>query len=334
MIASFLLRPPNILYAPLMLALLFVRDIERPRRVVAIGIVVAVTTLGVGVPHLLDHFSSQVREGLSVATLGRALEVLFSAEYNTLINPRFTPPGLTLLAIFGVVDLARRRRWRLLACLAGWLLASLAVHAYVVPKSPFMQARYHLHLVLPYVCLAACGIEALVDRHRALPFIVFGYLAASPAMHLGFIRDVDFDDQREWAWVHRLRDTIPAGCTVVEYTGEGAGARFERIGAHVIDGMPQRTWITAEAIDDGSLPDRACVFWYEGLPCFGQRPPDTSIAPECAAIHEHAELHEVARLELVSRPYDDNLGRALDEGEPVVLRLYAGGAQSSAASSE
>jgi hypothetical protein len=337
LVASFLLRPPNILYAPLMLALLFVHGIERPRRVLAIAAVVVVTTLGVGVPHLLDHFSPQLREGLSISTLGRALEVLFSPEYNTLINPRFTPPGLTLLAIFGVVDLARRRRWRLLACLGGWLLASLAVHAYVVPKSPFMQARYHLHLVLPYVGLAACGIEALVDRHRALPFVVFGYLAASPAIHLGFIRDVDFDDQREWAFVHRLRATIPAGCTVVEYTGEGAGARFARVGAHVIDGMPQRTWITA-AIEpgmlDGALPDRACVYWYEGLPCFGQRPPDTSIAPECAAIHEHAELDEVDRLELVSRPYDENLGRALDDGERVVLRLYAGGAHSSAASEQ
>ena len=332
MIASFLLRPPNILYAPLMLALLFVHGpLERPRRVIAIALVVAVVTLGVGVPHLLDHFAPQVREGLSPSTLGRAARVRVSPEYNTLLNPRFTPPGLTVLAIIGAVDLARRKRWRLVACLAGWLLASLAVHAYVVPKSPFMQARYHLHLVLPFVCLAACGIEAVIDRHRVLPFVVFGYLAASPAIHIGFIRDVDFDDQREWAFVHRLRDTIPDGCTVVEYTGEGAGSRFARIGAHVIDGMPQRRWITAEGT---ALPDRECVYWYEGLPCFGQRPPATAMAPECASVHEHAELHEIDRLHFDSRPYDENATRALDEGEHVVLRLYAGGAQSSAASSE
>jgi hypothetical protein len=193
-----------------------------------------------------------------------------------------------------------------------------------------MQARYHLHLVLPFVCLAACGIEALLHRVRRWPVIaiVLAYLAASPAIHLPFIRDVEFDDQREWAFVHALRPTIPAGCTIVEYAGEAAGARFTRVGAHVIDGMPQNPWTVVELPADASgvaarlqdLP--ACAYWYEGLPCWGHRPPGTAIAPSCAAVHELATLHEIDRLELVSRPYDENLGRALAVGDSITLRLF------------
>lgn len=332
MVVVFMLRPPNILYASLLLVLVLVPDPKVARsRLIALALVVGAVTLGFGVPHLLEHYGQQVREGLSVGTLSSALEVIFSFEYDTLINPRFTPPGVTLLAILGAIDLARARRWRLLACLGGWLLASLTVHAYVVPKSPLMQARYHLHLVLPFVCLAACGVEAAIARlrdHRyARPILALAtaYVLASPAIHLAFIRDVDLNDQREWAFVHALRSEIPAGCTIVEYTGEGAGSRFARVGAHVTAGMPGNPWTIAEAPTDLRALVRdpeACVYAYEGLPCFGQRPPSTAIAPACAQLHDGVRLHEVARRDFVSRPYDENLARALADDEPVTLRLY------------
>lgn len=348
LVPTFLLRPLNILYAPLALAMVLVdRGVgaDRPpastRRIVAITLVLAALTIEVGIPHLLHEFGREVREGLSLSTVASAVRVLFSFEYDSLLNPRFTPPGLTLLAILGVVDLARRRRWRLLVCLAGWLLASLGTHAYVVPKSPFMQARYHLHLVVPFVCLAACGIEAVLDRlrgHRhARPLILalFGYLAASPLIHASFIRDVAFNDQREWAWAHALRPHIPAECTIVEYGGRGQGARFARVGAFVADGTPGQRWKVVEIPEpvDGTplLSDELrtllshppdCAYWYEGMPCFGNRPPDTTIAPACAAVHELAALEAIDRLEFESRPYDENLAQGLRDAEPIALGLY------------
>jgi hypothetical protein len=348
LVPTFFLRPLNILYAPLALAAVLVdRGVwgDRPRastpRLVAIAVVLAGLTIEPGIPHLLDEFGREVREGLSLTTLASAAKVLVSFEYNSLLNPRFTPPGLTALAILGAVDLVRRRRWRLAVCLLGWLLASLGTHAYVVPKSPFMQARYHLHLVVPFVCLAACGIEAVLVRlhdhryRRPLTLGLLGYLAASPLIHAGFIRDVGFNDQREWTWVHGLRERIPAGCTIIEYGGRGSGARFARVGAYVADGAPAERWAVFEvpeaAEGEPVLPDEVrallreppeCTYWYEGMPCFGNRPPGTTIAPACEAIHASARLDESERLELASRPYDENLARGLGEGETIVLRLF------------
>jgi hypothetical protein len=348
MIVAFMLRPLNILYAPLLLATLVIDQgvwIDKPRvdrwRIAVIATVVAALTIGIGVPHLMDGFGGQVREGLSWRTITSAIEVLFSFEYNSLLNPRFTPPGLTLLAMFGVVDLIQRRRWRLVVFLAGWLLASLGTHAYVVPPSPFMQARYHLHLVVPFVCLAACGIEAVLvrlrghRRERLLTLGLFGYLLASPLIHVGFIRDIAFNDQREWIWVHGLRETVPAECTIVEYGGRASGARFARVGAYVIAGMPSKRWTVIEipepAEGEPELSDEVrellldppeCSYWYEGMPCFGNRPDNTSIAPACDAVPGFVTLEEVARLEFESRPYDENLARGLGEDEPIVLRLF------------
>lgn len=348
LVPTFFLRPLNILYAPLALATVLVDGgvwADRPRastrRLVAIGFVLAGLTIEPGIPHLLEEFGREVREGLSITTLVSAAKVLVSFEYNSLLNPRFTPPGLTVLAVLGVVDLVRRRRLRLVACLLGWLLASLATHAYVVPKSPFMQARYHLHLVVPFVCLAACGIEAVLVRlreHRCrgyAPLGLFAYVAASPAIHAGFIRDVGFNDQREWAWVHELRERVPAGCTILEYGGRSSGARFARVGAHVIDGVPAKRWAVVEIPEpvegEPVLSDEVrallrsppeCTYWYEGMPCFGNRPPGTTVAPACEAIHALARLDETERISFESRPYDENLAKGLTEGETIVLRLF------------
>lgn len=348
MLLTFDLRPLNILYAPLLLATLFIDQgvwVDKPRvdrrRIAVITLVVAALTIGIGVPRLMDGFGGQVREGLSVSTILSAFEVLFSFEYNSLINPRFTPPGLTALAIFGVVDLIQRKRWHLVVFLAGWLLASLGTHAYVVPMTPFMQARYHLHLIVPFVCLAACGIEAVLARlrghrrERLLTLGMFGYLLASPLIHAGFIRDVDFNEQREWVWVHSLRETIEPDCTIVEYGGRSSGARFARVGANVIAGMPSKRWKVIEILEpvegEPELSDDVrellldppeCSYWYEGMPCFGDRPPDTGVAPVCDAIPGFVALEEVARLEFESRGYDDNLARGLSDGQPIVLRLF------------
>lgn len=345
---AFLLRPLNILYAPLVLASVYVDQgvhvdrspLSRPR-FAALALVVVAIVAFVGVPHLLNDYSQQVREGLSLDTLASMFRVLLSFEFNTLLNPRFTPPGLTALAIYGGWWLAKRKRWRLFALLVGWLLASLGTHAYVVPQSPYMQARYHLHLVVPFVCLAACGLEALLERVREHPrrtpivAALAAYLLASPLLHLGFIRDVAFNDQREWTWVHGLRDTIEPDCTILEYGGRASGARFARVGAYVAANVPHRRWTVVELPEppDGGpeLSDEvralledppACMLWYEGMPCFGNRPENTAIAPVCDAIPGFVALEEIDRLEFESRPYDENLALGLTQNEWIVLRLY------------
>lgn len=345
---TFLLRPLNILYAPLLLATATIDqgvDTDKPAfsrmRLAGLVAVVIAVVIGVGIPNLINDFGDQVREGLSVDTIVSAIQVLFSFEYNTLINPRFMPPGLALLAIAGAWSLAKRKRWRLFAVLVGWVLASLGTHAYVIPMSSYMQARYHLHLVVPFVCLAACGVEALLTRvqgmaqRRWIVGGVFAYLAASPLVHLGFVRDVEFNDQREWAWVHALRETIPAECTILEYGGRRSGARFARVGAYVEANAPGKRWTVIEipepAEGEPELSDEVrallldppeCAYWFEGLPCFGNRPPNTAIAPVCDAIPGFVDLEEVDRIEFESRPYNENLAIGMSEREPIVLRLH------------
>ena len=344
---TYLVRPLNIVYFPLFLATAFVNEgIGQPKqpptrlRLALVGTVVTLATFGIGVPHLLNEFGSEVREGLSPKTLVSAIGVLFSPVFNTLINPEMTPPGFTLLAIIGAVGLLLRRRWRLFSFLVGWLTALLVTHAYVVPVEPYMQARYHLHLAVPFLLLCGCGFEVAADRLKTHPWrrpvaLGFGlYVAASPLIHRSFIRKTDFNDLREWKFVHGLRDTIPPGCTIVEFTGERAGTRFERVGAHLRDGRQRWQWtvVESESADAGSpLSDEVlgvlrdppeCVYVYQGLPCFGMKSRDDPIAPACSAVLEHGSPVEVASTRFESRPYDDNLARGLGAVDRIELVLY------------
>ena len=78
-------------------------------------LVVLGVTVFVGVPNLLENFGRQVNEGLSLRTLTSALGVVVSPRLNILLNPKFTPPGLTALAVLGAIDLWRRGK-RALTC--------------------------------------------------------------------------------------------------------------------------------------------------------------------------------------------------------------------------
>ena len=344
------LRPDNMVYFPLLLATAFVDQgvwVDKPPpsrgRIALVALVVCAVTFGFGIPNLLAQHDEQVRGGLSLDTLGSALKVAFSFTHNCLINPEFTPPGLALLAMFGAYDLIKRGRRRLAAFLIGWLLMFLITHAYVVPIEPYMQARYHLHLVIPFVLLAACGIEGLIQRLQGRPrrrWILAGigiYLLASPLIHLSFIRKVAFNDPREWLWVHAQRETIPEGCTILEYTGRDVGARFTRVGAWTGHGARFSRWTVVEMqqarAGEPDLPDEAralledppeCLYWYAGLPCWGSKPDgyEGRMAPACEAVAGLVELDEVARSEFASQGYDENLAQGLVAGQDLVLRLY------------
>jgi hypothetical protein len=351
------LRPLNILYFPMLLATPFLPQAmygdntlqNRPRVIVAL-VVLGVLTFGWGVPTLLENFGEQVSEGLSVQTLISAATVVFSPRFNVLLNPVFTPPGLTLLAVLGGVDLWRRKRRWLLAFLVMWLLGVLAAHAYVVPGSPYMQARYHLQLLLPFMLLVACGIEAgirwLLDNRERSPWLagrrydavrvgVVAYVLASPLIHIHGIRNVAFNDTLEWQFVHGLREQIPAECTILEYTGQRAGKRLGRVGASIERGVERPRWQVIEMLEpaegEPEIPDdvRAlledppeCLYWYEGLPCFAYKSPEQRKAPACHAIEGFVALEEVAHTSFESEPYDENLARGLGDMSTIELRLF------------
>lgn len=349
------LRPLNILYFPMLVATPFLRQAlfgdhtpSNRRRTIATLLVLSVLTFGWGVPTLLAGFGPQVSEGLSVQTLISAAKVLFSPRFNVLLNPVFTPPGLTLLAIYGGVDLWRRNRRWLLGFLILWLLGVLAAHAYVLPGSPYMQARYHLQLLMPFMLLCACGAEAGLRwlAQQRVPWLAGGrdrwvragvaaYALASPLIHLHGIRNIEFNDMLEWKFVHGLREQIPAECTILEYTGERAGKRFGRVGASIEQGVEQQRWhgveMLAPAPGEPEIPPEAralleqppeCMYWYEGLPCFAYKSPEQHKAAACHAIEGFVALEEVAHTSFESNPYDENLARGLGNVSTIELRLF------------
>jgi hypothetical protein len=277
-----------------------------------------------------------------VETLRSAVGVLLSVKFNALLNPSITPPGLLLLALFGAWDLARRRRLRLLGYLLAWMLAFLLVSSYVVPREPLMQARYHLHLVTPFLLLAAVGVDAGLrklaklgaTRRRVLSGIAAAYLAASPLLHLRCIRDAEFNEMREWLFVHELRERIEPGCVVLEHTGMGTDSRMERVGAYIEAGVPRQrfTHVSLAADDEGqqlseealaALTDPpACLYLLQSLPCFSAKRDDQMIAPVCHDAIGWLPHEEVARVGFESRVYDENLGAHLGEVEWIELALF------------
>jgi hypothetical protein len=352
---TYLVRPLNIMYFALLIATAFVNHgvhgekhrIHRVRVVVVFTIITLVTLLG-GIPWLFESFGQQVSDGLGVETLVSAFEVMLSPRMNALLHPGFTPTGLTALAVVGAVDLWRRNKRPLFWYLTLWLMGFLVAHAYVVPVSPYMQARYHLHLIVPFTMLAACGVEASLRwlsarrerwlfgrRYHAAVALLVAYVCASPLIHLPFIRAIDFNEPREWKFVHSVRDEIPAECHIIEYIGEETGSRMARAGTHVQAGVIRSRWqvhqIPATREGEGELPDEVlallrdppeCLVWYEGLPCFGHKPPERDKAPLCEAIEAFVVLEKITGTEFDSAMYDENLAVGLGDLERIELSLY------------
>ena len=350
-------RPLNILYYPLLVATAFVNHgaytdkpaLAKIRTGLAFALATGVT-FALAVPNLLEAYGGEVSEGLGFRTLLSAMQVIVSPRFNALLNPLFTPPGLTALAIYGAYELWKRGRRPLFYFLVAWLLGFLVAHAYVVPGSMYMQARYHLHLVVPYLLLAACGAEAGLrwlaldasarpqwsrGREPLLRWAGLIYVLLSPLIHLHGVRYTGFNDAQEWQWVHTLREEVPAECTVLEYSGAHTGLRFERVGAFVSAGVAQQRWQVVEIPmreegEDELTPEvRAlleappeCLYWYEGLPCFGNKELDADKAAACRAIEGWVELEEVASKAIESEPYDGNLAFGLGEVEAFELKLF------------
>jgi hypothetical protein len=324
---GYLLRPLNILFAVVYAAAILALHREtapRWRRMVALGVVVAV-----GAAATLQFAAANTNTiDAALADWGwiwNVPRVLVTPSLFVLSDPTRTPPLLMVLAIAGGVLAWRQgERW-LVVFLCGWLLLFLGAHAFVVQDH--MQPRYHLHLVVPFLLLAAVAVPRLPTRFRRWLWPAAAILALSPWLHSHFVTDVEFAEMREYEIVRRARDSVAEGCTVLEYTGgpyEVDELRFSRIGAlagrrraqrfHAIGVFPDGRTSPGQPPLESILEDPpSCLYFYEGLACTAHRGAGEAYAGHCLALRERLRAEPVIDEELPARFYDlHNAG----EGRP------------------
>lgn len=341
-------RPLNILFMLLFIAVaLVVRAGQAPRwRRFVVAAMLAVVGLVVGIEHLGGLYSEQVHAGLQLQVLADAWWLLFDPVRNALLNPDITPMLLVGAAGYGLWFAAKTRP-RLAGLLASWLLLFHTGHAYVIATVPAMQARYYLHLAVPFCLLAAIGLTRIAElcrrrgRRGNLAIGCIGiYLATIPWRYHGFIRDYDFTDVREFEFVRQLRGQLADGCTIYEFVGHdgrGFDTRFSRMGA-VIDSGTRRMRLSGQSVgtdredllpnpevsyrrlptagesrtqllSDAYLerPADRCSYLYLGYPCYANKFPGQEIAPACEAMVEGEPVELVTEIGFAHRRYDDNL---------------------------
>jgi len=360
LVITFFARPLNLLFLPLLLITAFWLSRERTtiwRQLSAGGLVLGLALLALFFS-FIPEFGHGARESASPQLLLDIVFAFTSVKYNTLINPWITPPILLALALFGSWMVWRRDRPRALFLLA-WFALFFAGHCVVLPSVTAMQARYHLHLVVPFAMLAALGLDELFvafergtlppwiarrlgsprRRHLALALLLAS-IALSPLLHRDFITDIAFNDMREYAFVRDLRPHIPEGCTVLEYTGPRTDVdhdvRLERRGAELRGGWRHRRYdVRAIGIEPGPgeplrpevealLRDPPeCLMYYEGLFCWARKGPEDPIAPACEQLRHRADLEPIVQEPITaSRPYDGAMAMGLREQDHVTFGLY------------
>ncbi|MCC6647133.1 MAG: hypothetical protein IT374_16365 [Polyangiaceae bacterium] len=319
-------RPLNVLFLPLLVGQLWLLDGRAPRRrLLALAALETATGAAFFFGSFLSAHQRTISESVDAWLPLRALRALVTPRLDTLIHPAVTPPVLLLVAVVGGAALWRGERRRL-GFLLAWIALFFVGHSVVLPSSVEMQARYQLHLVIPMALLGAVGLLALGARRQRLAIAASVVLAASPLLHVSFVRDVAFDDLREHALVRRARDLVPAGCTVLEHVERDHEARFGRVGLALTRGVvEQRFKVQPLSADRGrTLRPEAeaalaspppCLFLYEGLPCRGG-------APACRAARAAARWETALEERFASRPYDDTIARGMPPpGSPVALSL-------------
>ena len=337
-VATYYSRPEAIIFFPLDLGGVAIAwtTTPRARRALAAVLVSAAAVFSV-FTHLLVRYRQNLDDGLSLRTLRTAFDTLLSPRFNMLLSPWSTPPGLVVAAVIGAVYLWRQGERARAVFLVLWLLAFFVVHSYVIPTVPAMQARYHLNLVTPFVLLAAAATPALL---RAPTFARIGaalYLLASPWLHRGFIRDVDYFEMREFAFLESVRGRIPDRCTVLEFQPALSTAdptrthasRLARVGARIRGGVTRWAWnivplgeiaparsgeeprevlsAAARAVIQRPPP---CLMVYLGLTCRSHRPLATPVAPVCEEVRAALDLEPVSETRFRSNIYDSvSVGR-------------------------
>ncbi|MEZ4373257.1 MAG: hypothetical protein R3B07_20710 [Polyangiaceae bacterium] len=306
---TFQLRPLNQIFAVLLVAaaLLLGEGIPRARRILVAG-VVSLATIVVSIPAFLKSHSQDLHHA-NASLVPSAISSFFSYHYNTLIRADITPPIALVLAVVGAVTLWRTQR-RVAVFLLSWLGLFFVTHSIINPNSPLMQARYHLHLIVPFVLLAAAGLEALLSKYARAGWAAACMLLVSPAIHLRFIQDLDVNQPAENAFLLPLRKSIPQGCTVVEYVGDRkADSRMTRLGAVRFQGEEAGFYrVLHIAGDDPKLGEeinaarkQSCAMAYLGLACWIDGDP----AKACVTLRRSSS-RVVDELERDNHVYDEN----------------------------
>lgn len=333
-IATLYARPLNMLFVVLLAIYVgFVEKTASKRRRLVAAIVPALCAIPITAIHLVEQYGENLRDGASVRVLVDAAALVFDLEKNTLINLSITPVALLFMIIGGLVLFLRtpkgersgveQRRYLFLFL---WLGVFFVTHAYVVPASAAVQARYHLHLLVPVVFMAAMGFDLIQRRSKKGGFVLGVIMLASPALHFGFITDLDYNDLAELAFVREAQRMIPEGCEVVEYAATDMDARFRRGGLILADGSFSLPYtLVVQRPDEPLVIGEAtgCRLVYEGLSCLSEKEPSERIAPECAALLRTGTMSPAESVSFSSRIYDGNLARGFNPGtERIQLTLY------------
>ncbi len=333
------LRPLNLAFLLVYLvAILVLHPENAPRHRRLIGAAAVVGMALVVLPTYLQSNGEVIGSVLSRPTwlLGVPLVILWPPHL-VLTDPRITPPVLVIFAVLAGKLLWRTRERRVLLFLLGWLLLFVTLHAVVTQTT--LQPRYHMHLVVPFLLLAAMGAVHFWDRsdpvkRRWWAAAALAMMGVSPVLHAGFIRDLSHAEQQEHAFVMEAKALVPEGCTVIEYAGadpEAKDLRFVRAGERV---GGRRTWRyqvipvfeagvrardpKAPSLEATLQEPPSCLYVYEGLACMSSRDPRA-----CTALRERLEIDEIARRQVPLKIYDESNVHQERRGEPTVTLLLA-----------
>jgi len=362
-LGTYYTRPENILFVVVDLAalLLYARNaVSRQRLVLVAGLTLAAGGLAF-YHHILPKFGGTLHGAVGTQTLIWAFQIATSPRENTLINPSMMPTVVPVLAAAGAWLLLRQRAWLKLVLLGGWLGAFFVAESSVRPPSLAMMARYHLHLVTPFVLFAAAAAPALfAARRRWMVAAALAWLIAAPWLHKSFIQDVGYSEMREFAFLRTVTDQIQPHCEVVEFTPEVATSsrptsKWRRLGTRATAGGLDETIVVvpmSEADATGTesvtttaltrLSDpAACTYVYLGLTCVGSRDPEREAeSPVCttmrATLAANPRAALVASHDTTARYYDDphsgrivmeasghtRVQRTIQDGDPLRFELW------------
>jgi len=334
-LAAFGARPLNVLFYPVLLGtcLLPTRADVGWRRRGLVAVIAGLACAYTFAAYVLSEHGRDVQSGLSLETLRFFRYAFLSPRLNTLVNPDITPFGLLLVAFVGLFALVRQRRAKLALFLVGWLMLFFVTHGYSVPNEVAMQARYHLHLIVPFVFMVSVGVMALAKLWRPAAIAVGALVVAGPALTADFIADVEFSDQQEWDFVLEQAEALPDDCSVLELM-HPPHSRFRFAGTLR---RPEGYWERLHAIpinEQGSpqlrsvesllseRPPTECVMYFEGLNCWGFKEYGERMTPACEQMHRDWPLELVAHTEFFHREYNDHNPPGIVPGEPVMLSLF------------
>lgn len=355
-LATYSARPENMVFVLLdlgALGLYFRAGLPRGRLALAAALLAATAAYSAATD-LLVHYRQNVSEGLSVDTLRHAAAILVDRRYNTLINPWMTPPPLPVLAVVGAVTLWREGRRSRAVFLVAWLSLFFVVHSFIRPSTVAMQARYHLHLVSPFALLAAASLPRVAALPRAAAASLVAWLALSPFLHRNFIRDTDYTEMHEYAFLRRVRGRVDPSCAVLEFgpaielprPEHTLALRSQRMAMRLRDGVvyePRSTQIgvipsdnrSTEASEVFALSDAfvarppPCLYYYESAACTTHSATPGALAQPCEEVRRRFALTPVAEEHHRLRPYDDVIVRRVltaPDGRVTVRATRAGDA--------